>query len=163
MMNAMIPGLTGTKMSSSIPDSKIDFLDPPDVVQEKIFNALCEDGVTAGNGLLALMREVLFPISQLRLDQSAAEDRRKSRPFCNEDAPEGTLFSVGIENRGRPSMKHYKTYEEVERDFQTKQLNSQLLRQAVAEAINKLLNPLRRSFEGNVEWQEVDKLAYAEG
>ncbi|THH14200.1 hypothetical protein EW146_g6115, partial [Bondarzewia mesenterica] len=44
LMNAMVPGLAGGKMSSSDPDSKIDFLDPPEVVRRKIKKAFCEEG-----------------------------------------------------------------------------------------------------------------------
>ena len=53
LMNKMVPGLTGGKMSSSEPNSKIDFLDPPDVVKRKIKSAFCEEGNVAENGVLA--------------------------------------------------------------------------------------------------------------
>ncbi|KAG6375026.1 tyrosyl-tRNA synthetase [Boletus reticuloceps] len=36
LMNTMVPGLMGGKMSSSDPDSKIDFLDPPEKDQESV-------------------------------------------------------------------------------------------------------------------------------
>ena len=55
-MNAMVPGLSGGKMSSSDPNSKIDFLDPPEVVRRKIKAAFCEEGNTAENGVLARER-----------------------------------------------------------------------------------------------------------
>ena len=58
-------------MSSSDPDSKIDFLDPPEVVRRKIKGAFCEEGNTAENGVLAFVNAVLIPISQLRLERLA--------------------------------------------------------------------------------------------
>ncbi|KAJ1374704.1 hypothetical protein KIN20_037453 [Parelaphostrongylus tenuis] len=61
LMNPMVPGLTGSKMSSSEADSKIDLLDSHEVVERKIRAAVChrqEDG----NGVLAFFNFVLFPI-----------------------------------------------------------------------------------------------------
>ncbi|VDP31189.1 unnamed protein product [Heligmosomoides polygyrus] len=61
LMNPMVPGLTGSKMSSSEADSKIDLLDSRDVVERKILGAACprqeED-----NGVLAFFNYVLIPI-----------------------------------------------------------------------------------------------------
>ena len=36
LMNPMVPGLAGGKMSSSDPDSKIDLLDGPDIVKVRV-------------------------------------------------------------------------------------------------------------------------------
>ncbi|VEL39798.1 unnamed protein product [Protopolystoma xenopodis] len=65
LMNPMIPGLSGVKMSSSEIDSKIDLLDSADLVMHKIRHSVCQEGVTAanGNGLLAFMRYVVFPLA----------------------------------------------------------------------------------------------------
>lgn len=65
-MNAMIPGLSGEKMSASIPDSNIGFLDPPELVQKKLERAVCKERVVAGNRLLVLCKAVLTPLCQLR-------------------------------------------------------------------------------------------------
>ncbi|KAI0294095.1 hypothetical protein B0F90DRAFT_1335956 [Multifurca ochricompacta] len=72
-MNAMVPGLAGGKMSSSDPDSKIDFLDPPDAVRRKIKRAFCEEGNVADNGVLAFVEAVLIPISELRLERGTGK------------------------------------------------------------------------------------------
>ncbi|RYO84817.1 hypothetical protein DL762_005478 [Monosporascus cannonballus] len=50
LMNPMVPGLSGSKMSSSVPDSKIEFLDDPETINRKVFNAPCEDGKVKDNG-----------------------------------------------------------------------------------------------------------------
>ncbi|KAG6371016.1 hypothetical protein JVT61DRAFT_10737 [Boletus reticuloceps] len=68
LMNTMVPGLMGGKMSSSDPESKIDFLDPPEVVKRKIKKAFCGEGDVTENGLLAFTKAVL-PISELRLER----------------------------------------------------------------------------------------------
>ena len=68
-MNPMVPGLGGGKMSSSDPNSKIDFLDPPEVVRRKIKSAFCEEGNVEENGVISFVEAVLIPISQLRLER----------------------------------------------------------------------------------------------
>jgi tyrosyl-tRNA synthetase len=52
-MNTMVPGLAGGKMSMSDPNSKIDFLDFPDVIKKKLRAAFCEEGNIEENGVLA--------------------------------------------------------------------------------------------------------------
>jgi tyrosyl-tRNA synthetase len=59
----MLPGLR-TKANSHT-DSKIDLLDPPDVVAKKIKKAEAAPSVTEGNGLLAFTEFVLLPASSL--------------------------------------------------------------------------------------------------
>merc|ERR1711868_281391 len=46
MMNPMVPGLTGGKMSSSDADSKIDMLDTEAQVKKKLKKSFCEPGNT---------------------------------------------------------------------------------------------------------------------
>lgn len=43
LMNTMVGGLTGSKMSSSDPDSKIDLLDDAKSVERKLKKAFCEE------------------------------------------------------------------------------------------------------------------------
>ena len=59
-MNPMVPGLTGTKMSSSEADSKIDLLDPPSAIKKKLKKAFCEEGNIENNGPLSFTKHVLF-------------------------------------------------------------------------------------------------------
>jgi tyrosyl-tRNA synthetase len=65
LMNAMVPGLAGGKMSSSEPDSKIDFLDPPEVVKKKIKKAFALPKEIEGNGMISFVEFVLLPMSAL--------------------------------------------------------------------------------------------------
>ena len=62
LMNPMVPGLTGSKMSSSEEESKIDLLDRKEDVKKKLKKAFCEPGNVENNGVLAFIRHVLFPL-----------------------------------------------------------------------------------------------------
>ena len=66
LMNPMVPGLAGGKMSSSDPDSKIDLLDTPDAVRKKIKKAYAVPKEVEGNGMISFVEYVLLPISQIR-------------------------------------------------------------------------------------------------
>lgn len=157
-------------MSASDPNSKIDFLDSSEVVRKKISKAFCEEGNTKENGILAFLQAVLIPISQLRLERlrgkTAADEAEgegtlgDQKPFVSEDAPEGTVFTIELDAKDGGGFRHYETFEEIEKDFADKKLFPKVLKTAVADAINKLLDPIRKSFEENEEWQEVLKLAY---
>ncbi|CAJ0574073.1 unnamed protein product, partial [Mesorhabditis spiculigera] len=61
LMNPMVPGLTGSKMSSSEENSKIDLLDAESIVRKKISGAACELGAD-DNGVLSFYQHVLLPI-----------------------------------------------------------------------------------------------------
>jgi tyrosyl-tRNA synthetase len=172
-MNAMVPGLAGGKMSSSDPNSKIDFLDPPEVIKSKIKKAFCEEGNVTENGLLAFIEAVLIPISQLRIERARGEtgasaDEGKGQdaegidqePFISKDAPEGTVFSIELNPKFGGGAKHYKDYQELKHDFAAKNVHPGDLKAAVTAAITRLLAPIRKAFEANEEWQKVEKLAY---
>ncbi|VDN24450.1 unnamed protein product [Gongylonema pulchrum] len=62
LMNPMVTGLQGSKMSSSEEDSKIDLLDSVENVCRKIDAARC-DRNSEDNGVLAFFEHVLFPIA----------------------------------------------------------------------------------------------------
>ncbi len=127
LMNFLIPGLGESgKMSSSEPNSKIDFEDSEEIIKKKINKAYCVDGVTEGNGLLALLRFVLF--------KKIEKDKR--------------LFVINRPEKygGKVSFKNYT---EVEDAFASKQLASVDLKQGVAEELILLLKPLREKIEKN--------------
>lgn len=164
LMNAMVPGLKGTKMSSSEADSKIDFLDTPEQVRKKIKDAFCEEGNIENNGLLSFVQAVLIPISQLRIDRSKEDELLEAgtgdqKPFVGEGAPEGTVFSVIREEKHGGSL-HYDSIEGMQIDFKEKKIHPKDLKTAVGNAIINLLEPIRKAFQENEEWQKVEKLAY---
>lgn len=68
LMNPMVPGLAGGKMSSSDPDSKIDLIDPPEVVKKKLRKAYAVPKEVEGNGIISFVEYVLLPVSALKGD-----------------------------------------------------------------------------------------------
>lgn len=167
-MNAMVPGLAGGKMSSSDPNSKIDFLDPPSVIKKKIKAAFCEPGNVTENGLLAFVKAVLIPISHLRIERLTKTGistdvlepgRGDQSPFVSEGAPEGAVFSV-VRPEKYGGAIHYKAYEEIEKDFKEEVIHPGDLKGAVGDAIVKLLEPVQELYREKPEWQEVTALAY---
>ena len=162
LMNAMVPGLKGSKMSSSDSSSKIDFLDSPKEVTKKINDAVCAEGEVEGNGVLAFARAVLFPIARLRFESAemgAQLPQGASRSFVAQDAPKGTLFVIT-----RPEKyggnKFYSNYADLEADFASKQLHPADLKKAVAEAIIALLEPVQKLYAENDEFKKITADAY---
>merc|ERR1740137_424561 len=60
LMNPMVPGLTGGKMSSSDEDSKIDMIDSEAQVKKKLKKAFCEPGNITNNGILSFVKYVVM-------------------------------------------------------------------------------------------------------
>ncbi|KAI4778984.1 tyrosyl-tRNA synthetase [Aureobasidium sp. EXF-3400] len=137
LMNSMVPGLTGGKMSSSEPDSKIDLLDGPEIVKKKLKKAVAAPKVVEDNGVLSFVEYVLLPISALQTgEQKFVVERREGEPLV------------------------YTSIEQMHADYREDILSPQILKPAVTDALNKLLAPIQADFESNEEWQKVEKLAY---
>lgn len=134
LMNPMIPGLTGEKMSSSEEASKIDLLDDEKTVSKKMNKAFCEEGVVEGNGVLSFARLVLFP-------------------FLN-----GKSFVVKRSDKFGGDVE-FKSYDELESAFVKKELHPMDLKAGVAYYINILIDPVRKAFSSN-EMQQLIKEAY---
>lgn len=139
LMNPLIPGLQeGGKMSSSDPDSKIDLIDAPEVVKKKLKKAFCPPKQVEGNGVLSFVEYVLLPASALKNN--------------------GTPRFV-VPRRDAEELV-YNNIADMHRDYLNDTLAPQTLKPAVTEALLALLEPIREQFEGNKEWQEVEKKAY---
>lgn len=130
VMTPMIPGLIGKKMSASDPKSKIDLLDDPKTVQNKIRNAYCPEGEIQDNGILAFCQYVIMPLKQ-DLGQEFVIER-----------PEKYGGNVS-----------YQDYRSLEEDFVAKKLFPLDLKTAVAKEINQLLQPFHK------KRTELDQLA----
>ena len=137
LMNHMVPGLAGGKMSASDPDSKIDVLDDADKVKKKIRKAFAEPRQVEGNGLLAFVQYVLLPTGELR---------------------GGSPRFVVERNEGEPLV--YETIEQLHEDYTADVLTPQLLKAGVITALNELLRPVQEEFSASIEWQEIEKKAY---
>jgi tyrosyl-tRNA synthetase len=138
LMNPMVPGLQGSKMSSSEKGSKIDLLDSEAEINRKVKGAFCEERSLENNGVMAFVRMVLFPL--------AVANRQT---FVVERAPKhgGNLV--------------FETYEQLEKAFLEGALHPLDLKTSVAQRLNQLLAPIRKHFE-RPELQELIRLAYPE-
>lgn len=123
LMNCMVPGLAGAKMSSSEEDSKIDLLDSPEAVKKKLKKAFCEPGNIQDNGVLSFVKHVIFPV--------VVQDQK----FV---VPRPPQYGGDLE---------YDNYEAIEQSFAKQELHPGDLKLAVENYINKLLAPIRKAFE----------------
>jgi tyrosyl-tRNA synthetase len=125
LMNVLIPGLGESgKMSSSESNSKIDFEDDDAKIKAKINKAFCIDGSVEGNGLLSIMKFIVF--KQLE---------REERNFIVE-RPE--KYGGNIE---------FKNYQEVEDAFAEKKLSSIDLKSGLTAELIRFVSPLREKLE----------------
>mmetsp|Transcript_34685 Transcript_34685/g.85339 ORF Transcript_34685/g.85339 Transcript_34685/m.85339 type:complete len:150 (-) Transcript_34685:46-495(-) len=129
-MNPMVPGMQGSKMSSSSDNGKIDLLDTPEDVSKKIRKAFCEEGNVEGNGLLAFIRHVALPLQSL--------------------TSEGPSFTISRRAEDGGDVT-FTTYAELEEAWTRKEIHPLDLKGAVAAAINMLLEPIRARMAGMVE------------
>eukprot|EP00833_Pecoramyces_ruminatium_P017341 jgi/Orpsp1_1/1191373/evm.model.d7180000085233.1 len=121
----MLGGLTGSKMSSSDPNSNIDLLDSPKQVEKKFKAAFCEEGI-------------LIPINELSTGRKAFKISRPEKYRGN------TI---------------YESYDFLEKAFAAKEIHPSDLKKSTADALNSLLDPIRKEFESE-ERQELFKKAY---
>jgi len=140
LMNAMVPGLAGGKMSASDPDSKIDILDTADVVRKKLRKAYAAAGEVEGNGIISFVEYVLLPISSLR-------------------DPEGKGRFV-IERKEGEEPLVYHDIATLKEDYRGDKLTPQLLKAGASAALVELLAPIQAEFQASQEWQDIEKKAY---
>ncbi|OCL10702.1 tyrosine tRNA ligase [Glonium stellatum] len=137
LMNPMVPGLQGGKMSASDPDSKIDLLDTADAVRKKLRKAYAPPLEVEGNGILSFTEFVLLPAGFLKYGQQKfVVERRDAEPLV------------------------YTDIKQIHEDYKNDVLSPQLLKPAVTEALISLLEPIQAEFQASAEWQEIEKKAY---
>jgi tyrosyl-tRNA synthetase len=132
LMNPMIRGLVGVKMSSSIPNTKIDTLEEESEVIKKINKAECVEG-DPENGIMALLKFLIFVL----------KSDRNEKFIINRPEKFG-------------GNKEYSSYEEVEKDFVEKKLHPMDLKNSVAMEINSLLKTIRE----DKQIQKLHEYAY---
>ncbi|KAI9093040.1 tyrosyl-tRNA synthetase [Phlyctochytrium arcticum] len=125
LMNPMVAGLRGSKMSASDPDSKVDILDDAKTVAKKIKGAFCEPGNVEDNPLLAFLKAVIFPVRSLAGPYTFVISR-----------PEKFGGDISFDS-----------FEAVEAAFLDQSLHPMDLKSGVADAVNLLLEPIRESFK----------------
>lgn len=135
LMNPMVPGLTGTKMSSSEEDSKIDLLDDAAALKKKLKRAFCEPGNIANNGVLSFTKHVLFPLF------------KGKKEFLIE-RPEQYGGNVA-----------YADFDSLEKAFEKEEVHPGDLKVAVVRELNILLEPIRKTFS-SPELKKLSNEAY---
>ncbi|KAE9971335.1 hypothetical protein BLS_004471 [Venturia inaequalis] len=138
LMNPMVPGLQGGKMSASDANSKIDILDNAEVVAKKLKKAEAVPKVVDGNGLLSFIQYVLLPASKFKTGSP--------------------LFRV--ERRDEQEALEYSDISKIQEDYANDVLTPQLLKPAITEALNTLLAPVQKAFQDSSDWQNLEKTAY---
>jgi hypothetical protein len=89
------------------------------------------------NGVLSFVEYVLLPISALQTGEPKfVVERREGSPLI------------------------YNSIAQMHSDYREDILSPQILKPAVTDALNKLLEPIQADFKANQEWQDVEKLAY---
>jgi len=131
VMNPMIPGLVGKKMSSSDSKSKIDLTDNPEEIKQKINKADMAEG-EPDNGVMAFLKYVIMVIK---------EDN-------------GEKFLVKRDKKWGGDLL-YNNYGEIEKDFIEKKLHPMDLKNAVALEVIKLLDKVDKK-----KLEELGKKAY---
>ena len=134
IMNPLIPGLIGKKMSASDPKSKIDLLDDEKTVKLKIQGAECIAG-NPDNGLMAFLKYVIMTIKK--------------------DKNENFVIKRKKEHGGD---KIYYSYEEIEKDFIDQKIHPLDLKNSVADEITSLLQPI---YKHRTELEKLTEKAYS--
>ncbi|HUS51832.1 MAG TPA: tyrosine--tRNA ligase [Candidatus Paceibacterota bacterium] len=129
IINPLIPGLIGKKMSASDEKSKIDLLDDEKIISQKLKNAECVSG-NPDNGIMAFLKYVIMVIKKDNKEKFIIERPEK--------------YGGNLE---------YGSYEEIEKDFVKEKLHPLDLKNSVAKEITKLLKPIQK------KKKELEKLA----
>ena len=134
LMNPMIRGLVGEKMSSSIRNTKIDLMDDEKTVQSLINKADFIEGESS-NGVMALLKFLIFVRKNDNNEKFVIERPEKWG---------GNLV--------------YSSYSEIEKDVLEKKVHPMDVKNGVAKEINVLLENFRK----NEKLKKLHFLAYPE-
>ncbi len=121
VMNPIIPGLIGKKMSASDEKSKVDLLDDEKTVKNKLKKADMIEG-NPDNGVMAFLKYIIFTIKK---------DNKKKFVINRPEKYGGKA--------------EYEDYKEVEKDFIDKKIHPLDLKNAVADEINLMLKLFRKN------------------
>lgn len=133
IINPLIPGLIGKKMSASDERSKIDLMDDAETIKKKLNDAECIAG-NPDNGIMAFLKYVIMTIKQ---------DNKEKFIIKRDKKYGGDLV--------------YSNYEQVEKDFVAKKLHPLDLKNAVAEEIYNILKPIQKERKS---LEKLEKEAY---
>jgi len=118
------------KMSKSNPDYAIFMTDNEEEVKRKIKKAYCQEGITEENPILEYNKYIIFE----KFETVKVERAEK--------------FGGNLE---------FNSYEELENTFKQKKLHPMDLKQATADCLNKLIEPVRKKLEKNNTAKKLEK------
>lgn len=143
LMNPMVPGLgQGGKMSASDPNSKIDVIEDVKVIRKKVNSAYCAPGEVEGNGLIAFIENIVQPIQELK---------EGTEGYLKLDINRPEQYGGNIS---------YSLVESLKADYVSGKLSPVDLKAGVADRIIELLEPIKKEFESNKEFQEAEQKGY---
>ncbi len=117
----LISSLKGPgKMSSSIPESMISINDKDEIIEKKINEAYCPEGIIENNPILQIMKLIIFP----RKDRIVVKRSDK--------------FGGNLE---------FNDYNELEKTFLMRKLHPLDLKNSCAEYLTEMLTPIRKKFK----------------
>jgi len=118
IMNPLLPGLIGKKMSSSSEESKIDFLDDSESVKKKLNKAEFIEG-DVDNGVMAFLEHFLMVVKTDKKEKFIVERPEK--------------FGGNVE---------YKDFDSIKKEVISKKMHPMDLKFAVAKEISKILSKM---------------------
>ena len=142
LMNPMVPGLSGGKMSSSDPKSKVDLLDDPETIHKKITKAYCAPGQVESNGILAFIQHVLLPHSELQ-------------------SLDGKTAAISVTLKDETEQTIFRSFGDVAEAYAADRLTPQSAKRVVEEGLIRLTTSIRDQFETDEEWQRIAEAAYS--
>ena len=140
LMSPMVPGLSGGKMSSSDPKSKIDLIDDAATIRKKISKAVCAPRIAENNGILAFIQHVLLPVSALR-------------------SHNGTP-SIAVVLPGQTEPTAFTSFEQIVSAYEADTLTPKAAKAIVQDGLIGLTESIRADFETDKAWQDVARKAY---
>lgn len=116
--------IEAAKMSKSKPDSAIFIHDNPEEIKRKINDAYCPEGIVEFNPILDWVKHLILYGS----------------------ASQGDALQIKRDEKFGEDIS-YNSYEDLEKDYESKKLHPQDLKNAVAEWLIAKLEPARKFFE----------------
>lgn len=133
LLNPLIPGFVGEKMSSSVAASKIGLLDTPKQIKKKINSADFEEG-NPENGVMAFLENIVFELKKMSGESLIIERPEK--------------FGGNLE---------FKTFNDLKKAVEEKSIHPLDVKMGCAAEVIKLLSKIE---ENRKELEEIEKRAY---
>jgi len=121
-------GLQSIKMSKSKPDTAIFIHDSPEEIKRKITNAFCPQKIIENNPIIDICKHIIFR--------------------------EVEIFKIERPSKFGGNMEFH-NFEELEKTYKEGKLHPLDLKNAVAEELIKILEPVRKYFEKNKKAKEL--------